>query len=59
MFCNVKRFAGEDNEDVDEFLKSVLWSFSPYESCFAEPEKKERAKVLVMASFLDGKAKKW
>ena len=56
---SVRRFSGEDEEDVDEFLDAVHLSFMPQEILFKEAVHQEKARLLFMSSLLDGKARRW
>jgi len=55
----VEKFSGEEDEDVEEFLDAVMLSFMPQEVHYRTVAQQERARMLFLASMLDGKAKRW
>ena len=55
----VERFCGNEEEDIKGFLDAVLISFRPNEIHYDDIPEQEWARLLYMASLLDGQAKKW
>lgn len=55
MLFTLDKFSGEDDEDVEEFLDAVMLSFTPQEALFTDMERKEKARLLFLASMFEGK----
>ena len=53
------KFTGEGGEDVEEFLESVRLSFVPNEAYYRDDQDREKARLLYLASRLEGAARKW
>ncbi|RPB27771.1 hypothetical protein L211DRAFT_845790 [Terfezia boudieri ATCC MYA-4762] len=55
-----KRFSGEGNTVcIEDFLDILRFCFMDWDTQNLEPAMKERAKVLTLQSYLDGKAKQY
>ena len=55
----VERFCRNEEEDIEGFLDAVLISLRPNEIHYDNIPEQERARLLYMASLLEGQAKKW
>ena len=55
----VERFCGNKEEDIKGFLDVVLISFCPNEIHYDDIPEQQWARLLYMASLLEGQVKKW
>ena len=55
----VERFCGNEEEDIEGFLDAVLISFHPNEIHYDDLPEQEQARLLYMASLLEGQVKRW
>ena len=58
-FMKVKDFTGGENEDVDNFLYTVDMAFSMFEDRYTVGERRNKAKLIYLASCMDGDAFTW
>lgn len=54
-----KTFEGTKDNDIDKFLSNVEISFQPREAQYLVEATKEKARLMYLATIMDGKARKW